>query len=42
MLKLLIYLIIDCRCDVVNIKYIIVDFFAEFKISLVFYENWEL
>lgn len=41
MLKLL-YLIIDSRCDVVNIKYIIVDFFVKFKISLLVYENWEL
>lgn len=40
MLKLL-HSIIDCRCDVVNIKYITVDSSAEFKISPVFYENWE-
>lgn len=42
MLKLLHSIsIIDCRCDVVNIKYITVDSSAEFKISPVFYENWE-
>lgn len=40
MLKLL-HSIIDSRCDVVNIKYITVDSSAKFKISPLFYENWE-
>lgn len=41
MLKLL-HSIIDCRCDVFNIKYLFtVDSSAEFKILPLFYENWE-